>query len=83
MGGEEFATRERNWQQEDNEAKPVQDEVEVKTVGVFASQDFGINIFFPRWPAFPSSTLFLSLKPALLRVDPPRMLIQCLVTSSN
>lgn len=40
MGGEEFASRERNWQQKDNEAKPAQDEVELKTAGVFASQDF-------------------------------------------
>lgn len=37
--GEEFASRERNWQQKDNEAKPAQDEVELKTAGAFASQD--------------------------------------------
>lgn len=40
MGGEEFASRERSWQQKDNEAKPAQDEVELETVGAFASQDF-------------------------------------------
>ena len=40
MGGEEFAAMERKWQQEDNDAKLAQDEAELKTAGVFASQSF-------------------------------------------
>lgn len=33
-GSEEFVSRERKWQQEDNEAKAAQDEVELKMCGL-------------------------------------------------